>query len=71
MISREFVIAKYHRSTDWTKSLNGKVTIYNKSKDTLLPRVDHIGGVTARNCTDVFGYGGLKKLKEKWKYLNL
>ncbi len=37
MISREFVIAKYHRSTDWTKSLNGKVTIYNKSKDTLLP----------------------------------
>jgi hypothetical protein len=37
MKSREFVIAKYHRKTDWVKSLNGKVTIYNKSKDTLLP----------------------------------
>lgn len=37
MISREFVIAKYHRPTEWTKLLNGKVTIYNKSKETLLP----------------------------------
>lgn len=36
MNSREFVIAKYHRQTDWTKSLNGKVTIYNKCKETLL-----------------------------------
>lgn len=34
-------------------------------------RVDHVGGATARNCTDSFGYGGLKKLKEKWKHLNL
>jgi hypothetical protein len=37
MKSREFVIAKYHRPTEWTKLLNGKVTIYNKSKDTLQP----------------------------------
>jgi len=37
MKSREFVIAKYHRPTEWTTSLSGKVTIYNKSKDTLLP----------------------------------
>jgi hypothetical protein len=34
-------------------------------------RVDHIGGATSRNCTDSFGYGGFKKLKEKWKHLNL
>ena len=34
-------------------------------------RVDHMGGATARNCTTSFGYGGFKKLKEKWSHLNL
>lgn len=36
MKTREFVIAKYARPTEWTKQLTGAVTIYNKSKDTLL-----------------------------------
>jgi hypothetical protein len=30
-----------------------------------------MGGATARNCTTSFGYGGFKKLKEKWSHLNL
>ena len=42
MISREFVIAKYHRPTEWTKLLNGKVTIYNKNKEALLPNEIYI-----------------------------
>jgi len=37
MRSREFVIAKHVRSTQWTNQLKGNVIIYNKSKDNLLP----------------------------------
>ena len=37
MRSREFVIAKYVRSTEWTNQLKGNVIIYNKLKNNLLP----------------------------------
>lgn len=37
MRTRDFVIAKYARTTDWTYNLKGNVIIYNKSKNTLLP----------------------------------
>jgi hypothetical protein len=30
-----------------------------------------MGGATAKNCESNYGEGGLEKLKNKWKNLNL